>query len=334
MGKTKIFLLKFFSLLCLLLLLAWALPAKSLARSDRGPSKGKSSGTQGSQSPEPGRSPKTEGQPAPPSPTGLATTASRGNNPSASKSTSSFWRSLQGGFLGGLLGRWLFGAPAAQAAPESGESYGFGLLDLIFLVGLGYFIYWLITKKRRLQTAALQSASHGNPVEAGLAPSDLDQEPPPPAEPEWDLEKGLRYIERSDPLFSEQKFKGQALDYFFKIQGAWVDRNLSTVKHLLTKEMFDLLQKDVEKMRQDGLVNRLQHMAVHEVNLTEAWQEAGQDYLTVRIYLTLLDYTINERTGEIVSGSKFEPVRFEEYWTFTRPSGNNPWQLSAISQAE
>jgi predicted lipid-binding transport protein (Tim44 family) len=34
------------------------------------------------------------------------------------------------------------------------------------------------------------------------------------------------------------------------------------------------------------------------------------------------------------SGSKTEPVKFEEYWAFTRPVGNNPWQLSAINQAE
>ncbi|MGH7412379.1 MAG: Tim44 domain-containing protein, partial [Candidatus Methylomirabilis sp.] len=29
-----------------------------------------------------------------------------------------------------------------------------------------------------------------------------------------------------------------------------------------------------------------------------------------------------------------EPVTFEEFWTFTRPVGPNPWRLSAINQAE
>lgn len=48
--------------------------------------------------------------------------------------------------------------------------------------------------------------------------------------------------------------------------------------------------------------------------------------------LNLLDYTTDDATGAVVSGSKTEPVKFEEYWTFTRPVGNNPWRLSAISQ--
>ena len=36
--------------------------------------------------------------------------------------------------------------------------------------------------------------------------------------------------------------------------------------------------------------------------------------------------------GKIASGSKTDPVKFEEFWTFTRPVGNNPWRLSAINQ--
>jgi predicted lipid-binding transport protein (Tim44 family) len=47
-----------------------------------------------------------------------------------------------------------------------------------------------------------------------------------------------------------------------------------------------------------------------------------------------LDYAVDEATGKVVSGSKTEPVKFEEYWAFTWAVGNNPWQLSAIQQAE
>jgi len=62
------------------------------------------------------------------------------------------------------------------------------------------------------------------------------------------------------------------------------------------------------------------------------WQESGQDYITASIYANLLDYTTDDTTGAVVAGSKTEPVKFEECWTFTRPVGNKPWQLSAINQ--
>jgi len=340
MEARKIRLLKLFSILLLLMFLLWTLPTEALARAGRGMSGGRSFGSRGSRSMTPVRPytpPSSPGvRPTDPSRPGMS--PSGRVDPYSSRPSGSFWRGLGGGFLGGLaggmLGRWLFGGPAAQAAPENGASRSFGLIDLILLGGLGYLIYWFITKRRRQQAATLQ----GDAYQSSMAETTLQppyyEEQPPPRELEWDLETGLRHIEQLDPLFTEEKFKDQAMDNFFKIQGAWADRDLSTVKHLLTEEMFGFLQEDVEKMRRDGMINRLQNMAVREVNLTEAWQDSGQDYLTVRIHVTLLDYTFNEQTGEIVSGSKLDPIQFEEYWTFTRPVGNNPWQLSAVTQAE
>jgi predicted lipid-binding transport protein (Tim44 family) len=34
----------------------------------------------------------------------------------------------------------------------------------------------------------------------------------------------------------------------------------------------------------------------------------------------------------VVSGSKTEPVKFEEFWTFTRPVGSSSWKLVGIDQ--
>jgi predicted lipid-binding transport protein (Tim44 family) len=77
----------------------------------------------------------------------------------------------------------------------------------------------------------------------------------------------------------------------------------------------------------------MENIAVRAVDVTEAWQESGRDYVTVHFLASMLDYTIDERTNDVIKGSRSEPVKFEEYWTFVRPVGPNPWQLSAIQQA-
>jgi len=109
---------------------------------------------------------------------------------------------------------------------------------------------------------------------------------------------------------------------------------MSGAKNLLTEEMFKLIGDDIAKLKLENKINKLENIAVRSVDITEAWQESGKDYITVRFYANLLDYTVEEATGSVVSGSKTEPVKFEEYWTFTRPVGNHPWQLSAINQSE
>jgi len=106
------------------------------------------------------------------------------------------------------------------------------------------------------------------------------------------------------------------------------------VRSLLTDEMYDILQRDAEELKRSGKINRLDNIAVRTTDITEAWQESGRDFITVRFLANLLDYTVEESSGQIVSGSRTEPVKFEEYWTFSRPVGNNPWQLSAINQVQ
>lgn len=110
-------------------------------------------------------------------------------------------------------------------------------------------------------------------------------------------------------------------------------RDLSPVSGFLTDEMKRIFQADLDLLLKDKQINRLENIAVRKVAVAEVWQETGQDYITASIYANLLDYTTDELTGSVVSGSKSEPIKFEEFWTFTRPVGNNPWRLSGIGQA-
>ena len=252
-------------------------------------------------------------------------------------------RSLGGGILGGLAGGMLFhslfGGPAAQsgtagATGATGKG-GIGLMDILLLGGIAYLVYWYIKKKRReAEATAGYYQSSGN-VELPPQP----QYPPVYDLPQaaalggdQDLERGLANIRQFDSSFDEAKFQEWCTDTFFKIQGAWANRDMATVRNLLTDEMHRILQGDAEALKAQKKINRLENIAVRSVDITEAWQESGSDFITVRVYANLLDYTVDETTGQVVEGSKTDPVKFEEYWTFTRSVGNNPWQLSAINQ--
>ena len=147
-----------------------------------------------------------------------------------------------------------------------------------------------------------------------------------------DVDLGLQHIRQMDATFDEAVFREVSSDIFFKIQAGWTNRDLEPVKGLLTSEVFSTLKTDVDESRREKKINRLENIALRSVGLVEVWQETGSDYITVRFLASLLDYTFDEVTGQPISGSKTDPVKFEEYWTFTRPVGNHPWKLSAIQQ--
>jgi predicted lipid-binding transport protein (Tim44 family) len=136
-----------------------------------------------------------------------------------------------------------------------------------------------------------------------------------------------------DSTFDPMRFTATASDSFFQVQAAWMERNMEPVHHIMTPEMYEQMRKECDRMRVERHINRLENIAARSTEVTEAWQESGQDFVTVRFLASLLDYTVEEGSNQLVAGSRTEPVKFEEYWTFTRPVGPHPWQLSAIQQA-
>ena len=236
-----------------------------------------------------------------------------------------FMRSMAGGMMGGLLGGMLFSsfAGAGEGVGGMGGS-GIGLFEILLLVGGGFLIFRYI-KKRQVAGSSLLAGQEGSGFP--LSGNELSPEPQPGG-----VETGLAYIRQMDPSFDVGRFNDLAMDIFFKIQGAWMSRDFAPVAGLLSDEMKEIFQRDLNQLLRNKQVNRLENIAVRKVESAEVWQEAGQDYVTVSIYANLLDYTVDDLSGAVVSGSKTEPIKFEEFWTFTRSVGNNPWQLSAINQ--
>jgi predicted lipid-binding transport protein (Tim44 family) len=236
-----------------------------------------------------------------------------------------------GGFvLGGLLGSMLFGGMG------HGLFGGIGLMEILLIAGVLYFVFAYL--RRRQQPAPATSYGYSAPRESDAGYWQSRSTSGPSATMDMsdatsDLERGLGHIRQMDVDFDPRRFSDTASDIFFRVQGAWMGRDMSPVRDLLTPEMYEAMQKDCDRLRAEHRIDRVENIAVRSVDVSEAWQESGRDYVTVRFLASLLDYTVDERTNEVVKGSRSEPVKFEEYWTFVRPAGPNPWRFSAIQQA-
>jgi predicted lipid-binding transport protein (Tim44 family) len=247
---------------------------------------------------------------------------------------------LAGGLAGGMIGSLLFGGTGhASSGGIGGGAIGF--FEIAILALLLYLAYRFF-KKRRLQQASAagyyrdggagREASDGHPFETGYQlRSGMPQEPAPVY---GEIERGVGQIKSSDPGFDEASFKETAQDLFFRIQAGWTNRSLDGIKGILTPEMAELFQDEFETMRQKGVINHLENIAIRKVELTEAWQETGKDYITVLIAANLLDYTVDATTRELVDGNRLNPVKFQEFWTFCRDAGSPRWQLSALNQVQ
>uniref|UniRef100_UPI004057BBEC TIM44-like domain-containing protein n=1 Tax=Candidatus Electronema sp. TaxID=2698783 RepID=UPI004057BBEC len=60
----------------------------------------------------------------------------------------------------------------------------------------------------------------------------------------------------------------------------------------------------------------------------------GEDFVTILFTANLLDYTVDEKSGQVLEGSMTEPVKFAEKWTWARPVNTEAWLLEGVELAD
>jgi predicted lipid-binding transport protein (Tim44 family) len=254
-------------------------------------------------------------------------------------SRSPFMQGLAGGLAGGMLGSLLFGG-IGHASPGGFGGGGIGLLDMLVL-GLLVFFLWKFIKRRREASpaAAYHRQDDGGYGAAAYSSTEQPGASYPAAaggaygaDPYDQIQRGFDQIRQFDPAFNANDLKEMVQDIFFRVQAGWMNRSLDGILDLLTPEMSRYFAGELDGMKQAGKTNRLENIAIRKVEPAEVWQEAGKDFVTVLFTANLLDFTIDDATGQVVEGDRMNPVKFEEFWTFARDIGSSSWQLSAIQQ--
>lgn len=250
-----------------------------------------------------------------------------------------FMRGLGTAVLGGFLGSMLFSG-LANAGGFGGigglGGSGFGLFEILLIAGIGYFLY------RKFRSPAAASGYGTMPYQNTNYQANTDYQPSygyraPESGRLQEMPSGNEVDYRSltlmDRSFDPNQFLKTAQDTFFKVQGAWNKQDTATLNRLCGAELMQSWQEELSRLSARGQQNRMENIALSSSEITEAWTESGQDFITVRLNANLLDYTVDRSSGAVVSGSADEPIQFEEYWTFSRPVGPNAWKLTAVQQA-
>jgi predicted lipid-binding transport protein (Tim44 family) len=221
--------------------------------------------------------------------------------------------------VGTLIGNVLFGVFGQGVHDGSVRpvDVGLGLLVLVLLI----MRFRLVARARSTRTS-LDAASRTDVPEATVTAED---EPGPGS----DLDQGVRDIRRTDPGFDPTRFAGYTGMIFRDAHTAWMMRDISSLRQRLTAEMYAALEGQCERLRSARRSSRVNAVDVRS-EITEAWQESGQDFVTAYIAGSMIDYTVDDASGVPVDGSRTIPRDVNEFWTFTRPAGLNFWMLSAI----
>ena len=233
-------------------------------------------------------------------------------------------RGLAGGLLGGALAGLLFGSLFGAGGT------GMGLLPILLLAGVGFFLFRRSVGRAGGGAGAARPSPYNGVFGAqggqmGQTGNDEEQFSYLTA-----AEQGVAEIQRTDPSFDNKYFVEIASDVFFQVQIGWMRREIDSFKHLLGDQLAQEYAAHFAEMREAGHINKLESIAIRKVEVVNGGSDGQEDFVTVLFTANLLDYTVDDTTGDVVDGSATSPVKFAEEWSWARPTGTDNWLLEGI----
>src|SRR3989449_7773873 len=196
---------------------------------------------------------------------------------------------IAGFALGGLLGSMLFGGMGG------GMGGGFGLLELLLVGGAAFFLFRMLRGRSQPQPAYAgaegRSASSAEGQGWSSGGSAATMEVPAGVS---EIDRGVQHIRGMDASFDPDGFVEFARAAFADVQEGIARRDLTAVQDRLTPQEYARLQAQCDQLRSTRRTNRIERIRIGQAQVTEAWQESGQDWVTVYFAVSLVDYTVDD----------------------------------------
>jgi predicted lipid-binding transport protein (Tim44 family) len=125
---------------------------------------------------------------------------------------------------------------------------------------------------------------------------------------------------------------GQFEKLLTEVQGAYADEDYAKLRSLTTPEAMSYLAEELGENATNGVKNEVKDVKLLQGDLSEAWRENGQEYATVALRYSSIDFLRDRNSGDVVEGDPNHETEAVEVWTFVRKPAND-WKLSAIQSA-
>ena len=124
-----------------------------------------------------------------------------------------------------------------------------------------------------------------------------------------------------DPDFSATGVQEHMANLYVQMQDCWHNKNIEPVRPWLTDAFYNQMEGLLAPMRSKRETDYIERIAVLEASLKGYYQAGGMDFLVAAIRTRITVYTLDDRTGRVVSGSRNREKFMEYEWELTRRSG-------------
>lgn len=126
---------------------------------------------------------------------------------------------------------------------------------------------------------------------------------------------------RIDPGFDRMALQEQLANRYVQMQNAWQNQDIEPLKPYFTDAFYNQMKRQLEQMKAMGRTNYMERIAVLRVEPRTWYQENGMDHIVVQLETRMVDYTVDNASGRVVSGNPSREKFLGYEWDLSRKSG-------------
>lgn len=213
---------------------------------------------------------------------------------------------------GGSSGGSSFGGSSFGGSSFGGSSGAWGLLALgsaggssggiITILIIAFIIFSIIKKLKNVNTSSFST-------------------PAGPQTTSYSSLMPISTIKDNDPNFSEAAIKEKIGNLYVRMQNAWQSKEFEVMRPYMTDALYNQFKLQLDEIIRSECTNYVERISVLDVALSGWRSDEAVDAIVAVVSTRIVDYTQNDRTGIVVSGSKTMEKFMTYEWTLIRSKG-------------
>ena len=217
-------------------------------------------------------------------------------------------RGLFGGLAGGLLGGLFLGGLFGMLM-GTGFGGGFGFLGLLLQVALIAGLAMLLMRmfaRRQQPAGGPPNAGYGHSYQAAQGEGRGFQIPKIGGLGGSGASPSPQTARQASDATDEIGITNRDLDQFEtllkQVQAAYAAEDYAALRVITTPEAMSYLAEELGENATSGLRNEVRDVTLLQGDLSEAWRENGQDYASVAMRYSSIDFMRDRNTGSVAQG--------------------------------
>lgn len=124
-----------------------------------------------------------------------------------------------------------------------------------------------------------------------------------------------------DPGFSPEAFTEWLKDLYCRMQDCCTKRDVEPIRPYFADSLWQQFHRQVGLLKAAHQTNHIDGISVLSVDIKGYYQDKGEDVIVAELYTRITDYTVDDETQKVISGSRTHEKYMTYEYSLSRPIG-------------